>query len=514
MAFNGFVDEFNNAPIQTSPNSYLKIETGTGTTVSYNFEWSFANPNTPYPLSQVVNFTGSPIAVTAYFPNASQASKGMQAKIINNLAVDINIYKYNSSTLIETIKSGQEIEFILDDNSTNEGTWLTVILGATTSQATAASLIDTSNDANGHMNNGGLSAFSTNYIKMNQRVNTYNGAAYIQRSGDRGSLQVWQGGNGTYTLLSAAATGNGFVFSVHNASTTSGTITITPQAGDTIDLDPFFTLAAGESASFISDGVNKYYSLGFGQQFTNVVTQTDISLSDAVLGVLTVSLAQAQNLILNFIGSYNAPTYDDVTIVLPSNYTNQYYIHNSSTTNNIIVQVGTGAPSNFAIVSKNGRRLIGFTDLSNFYNIPDFFELDQLSLENGSAAAPSLTFIEDVTTGLYRVTAGATSSALGIAQNATAVCDFLSTRIVPYKQIQADPALLGYSFVGFAQTGLGYNVGNTSIDLINANAVKFRAGATSNVSTQAFNTQTGNVNTSNIQQESINIYSVMRAYGV
>lgn len=514
MAFTGFVDEFDGSPIQTSPNSFLNINLETGSHNSIQLEWTFQDQNTTYPFSQYIYITGNPASLLLALPNASAASQGMQTIITNTTGIDITIQSFDYSVDVFFVAAGQSVQLVLTNNSDSDGVWVGIVLGATTSTATAASLIDPSTDSNAHSNNGGLAAF-TNYLKVNQRVNTYNGLAYTQASGDRGSLLVWQGGNGTYQCLSAATVGNGFIFSIHNASTTSGTVTVLPATGDTIDLDSSFLLSSGESASFISDGVSKFYSLGFGQQYTSIVTQTDISLSDTVSGILTVSLTQAQNLILNFIGSYNSPTFDDVTVVLPENYTNQYYIHNSSTTNDIIVQVGTGTTTNYSLVGKGGNRIIGFTDLSNFYNIPDFFELNQLSLENGSALAPSLTFVEDLTTGLYRVSSGVTSGALGITQNAVAIADFKEAGIYTYKQILSPSNDIYYSFVDNNQAGIKYNSTSHTVDTVVDDIDKMLVGQNQTISTQVFNVRSVDASINKtICQQDINIYSWMRAYGI
>ena len=530
MPFNGFVDEFSNAPVQPAFSSYLALNL-TGNVV---LEWPFQNPNTLYPFSQTVQITVSSAPDHRIFlPDATVTSVGQTICFINSSAVEVLVVDAGNN-IKATMLTTQSYYLTLTDNSSVNGTWVSVQLGATTSSATAASLIDTSTDSNGHQNNGGLSAF-VNHIKMNQRINTFSGSNYTQASGDRGSLLVWTGGNGTYNCLSAAALGNGYNFSIHNASTVSGIITVTPNGADTIDGGPTFQIKTNESATFISNGTSGFYTLGFGQQFTNVVTEAIVPLSSAIADVVTITQEQAKNLILNFTGSSGAPTYPDITIALPANLVNQYYLQNSSTTNDVLVQVGSGATAFFSRIPKNGDRIIGYTDLSNFYNIPNVFDVDSLFFADGSAADPSISFANDVTTGAYRDTvAGVNLGAFSITQGGVAVAFFKTGRTEIASPIFIPSDGNGYSFTASTTSGVIYNTGTTSV-VLKANGVSAVSVNNANVTfavpiigtaatfsgvVSALTVTATNVNATNVdvttgsyEQDGINIYSIMRAYG-
>jgi len=531
MSFNGFVDEFSNAPVQPAFSSYLALDL-TGDVV---LEWPFQNPNTLYPFSQTVQIINSDDDYDIFLPDATVTSVGQTICFINSSAA--NIFVVDASGNIQAdIETTQSYYLTLTDN----GTWVSIQLGATTSSATAASLIDTSTDSNGHQNNGGLSAFAT-HIKMNQRINTFSGSNYTQASGDRGSLLVWTGGNGTYNCLSAASLGNGYNFSIHNASTVSGIITVTPNGADEIDGGPTFQIKANESATFICNGTSGFYTLGFGQQFTNVVTEAIVPLSSAVADVVTITQEQARNLILNFTGSSGAPFYPDITIALPSNFVNQYYLQNSSTTNDVIVQVGSGATSFSSRIPKNGDRIIGYTDLSNFYNIPNVFDVDSLFFADGSAADPSISFANDITTGAYRNTIGGVNvGAFSITQGGVAVAFFKTGRTEIDSPIFIPSDSNGYSFTSSTTSGVIYNTGTTSV-VLKANGVSAVSVNNANVtftvpiigtaatftgliigtdatfsgviSALTVNATNVNVTTGSYEQDGINIYSIMRAYG-
>lgn len=530
MPFNGFVDEFSNAPVQPAFSSYL----GLTLTDPVVLEWSFQNPNTLYPFSQTIEIITSDAVYGISLPDATVSSVGQTVCFVNTGANNVEIYDYDVN-LQATIEPAQQWYMTLTDNSASAGIWLPIQLGATTSEATAGSLVDNSTDGNGHQNNGGISAFASNFLKMNQRVNTFNGVTYNQESGDRGSLLVWSGGNGTYNCLSASDVGNGYNFSIHNASTTGGTITVTPDGANTIDGESSFTLAADESATFISNGTSAFYSLGFGQQFTNIVTEAEVPLSDAVDDIIEITQDQAKNLILNFTGTSGSNPYPDITIALPDNFVNQYYLQNSSTTNDVLIQVGTGETTYVSRITTGGNRILGFTDLSNFYNIPNIFEVDELSFGDGSEAAPSITFTNDTTTGIYRhTTAGANIGAVTITENATDVAYFKDgrTQLTTPCYIPSDGN--GYSFTNATTTGMIYDTGTTSLVLQagGTSAVSISntetiftvsvigedatfSGAVSVDTLEATSIESGSVNVTGGQytEEGINIYSIMRAYG-
>jgi len=403
MAFNGFINEFTAAPLQTSYPSYLELDFTD--TSDFTLEWSFQNQNTLYPFSNVIQAINTDGGDEIVLPNAMVTSAGTTTLIINTGTDAVLVYADDTTTLIATVETTQEWQLTLTDNTTTNGTWVALQLGSTTSSATAASLIDPTTDSNGHKNAGGLAAFG-NYLKENILVNTFTaGALYTQNTGDRGAVLVWTSGTGTYQCLAANTLGDGFNFIIQNNST-GGIITVAPNAtiGQTINGSAtVFQLFPGESSLFVADGNETIYSYGSAQASTIATTVVDIDLA-AVVGSLLLTNVQAAASIQEFV---NAPGVV-VTINYPAvNFPpNESIAYNTSTTNSIIVQINGEVNPLYQYTIPPLGRLSLFTDGTgeHLYNTPNFLINETFGISDGSPTVPSLFFLNSPDTGLFTPT--------------------------------------------------------------------------------------------------------------
>lgn len=517
MAFTGFINEFSNSPIQPTYQSYLPLDFTSVTSVQ--LEWPFVNPNTQTPYAQVIKVTVNTSATNKIImPDATQATQGQTNTIVNSGASTILVYAFDGVTLIETIATTQQYLITLTDNTTSAGVWLPIQLGATTSAATAAELIDNTTDTNTHSNAGGLGAFSTNWIKQNLIINKVTvGSTYTQASGDRGMILVWESGTGVYTCLPASTFGNGYAFTIVNNSTVGGQLTIAMANGsnDTINGQTVpFVLSPGNSSSFSSDGVHTFYSFASSQSQTSVVTLTPVDLTTAIGDSITLSSTQASYSIQKFA---NSPSSNVITILYPNNIINEWIAYNASTTNPVLVTLANGG-SSYLIAP--GNRLSLFSDGTNLYNVPNFLDNTIIYLANGTFTAPSLTFSADPSTGLFRQTSGIYAEALGITQNGTETMYFDSTQNTSVVALSvpdgttAEPSIF---FEGSVTTGIhrttsgtytgAYTIGNNGYDTFycssTGNTAVLATGAGA-----ALNTLNGSYH-----DQSVSIYSIMRAYG-
>ena len=514
MAFNGFTDEFTNSPIQSTYPSYLEIDFTSLTSVQ--LEWVFENQNTLYPFSNVIQIILNDVDTNAVLlPDATVTSVGQTTVVVNSSSTTMLVKNY-SGAIVATIDSTQEWQLTLTDNSSNGGVWIAIQLGATTSSATAASLIDNSTDANGHLNNGGLAAFPTNFLKRNELVYTFTaGATYTQDTGDRGNILIWEAGSGRYNCMPAATAGDGFVFTVINNSQIGGVITITPSTGDTINNSTLpFTINPTESSSFVSDGVSTIYSFSSAITTTNVTNLVEINLTTQVANVITLTIGEAQFSIQKYINSVGTSPYPAITINYPVNIVAEYIAYNASANNNIIVQINGEADSNYRFTITPGNRLFLFSDGTHLYNVPNEFINQTISFTDGSAASPSITFTNDTTTGLFRQTSGPDNGALGIAQGGVDVIDFLSTYInsnVPILLQNGSVGLPSLTFGNAASTGIYLDTTDGSLALTESGVETFEFLNPANGYNSSFNTI--NVVNHTYLEDGISIYSLMRAYG-
>lgn len=399
MAFFGFLDEFSNSPIQQAYSSLLTLPL-TGTTIgSVQLEWSFQNPNTTTPFSQLIYIAQNTATGTITLPDASFATISQNIIVYNTGGSTVTLNTFTGSPINE-VAGGEAWYFVLVDNSTDGGTWAAFPLGLTNTPISVIGLIDPNPDANNHPESGGLGAFADiggTYLKQNNVTFTASGTTgappYTQAQGDRGNILIWDVGSGVYNCLPCTTMGNGFAFAIYNG-TAGSQISVKPNGTDLIDntytnVSPF-VLQPGESSYFYSDGVSNIYTLGFIPTSNSTINRNPVPLSQT--SPIIIPQNEAQFLIQFFEGTgliNPAPT----VVEYPLNL-NQFYFYNSSTDTTVQVKVMGGA-SSYNLLP--GERLIAYSDEADLYNLPTYVLLSDATLAN-----PSLSFVNDPATGMYR----------------------------------------------------------------------------------------------------------------
>jgi hypothetical protein len=320
-------------------------------------------------------------------PPATSVSTG-QSVLIRNIGAYSFTVVNTSGTTIVSIASGIAQYIYVTNNSTINGTWGTVTFGAGTSSANAATLA-------GY----GLKAVSTT-LNTETLVSTF-ASTYQILPEDRSSLYVWTGGAGTATLPSAVFVEDGWYVIIKNDGT--GILNIALTGSDTIDGNPSAQLQIAESFVVVSNGLN-YYSYGYGQSATFFFTQLAKSVTG---GTVTLTSAEGSNIIQEYQGVLTS----NCTVVLPP--TVQLYSLQNNTTGSFTLTFTTGVVGGTTVVLPQNQTIIAICDGTNVYNAQTSTSssINALTLGNGSAAAPSLSFVSSSTTGLYL----AASNQLGFA---------------------------------------------------------------------------------------------------
>lgn len=199
---------------------------------------------------------GNPNTHTITLPDATESSVGSNFIITNIGASDFRLLKSDGSELIEIPEAALSNSYWVQliDNSTAAGIWQFLQFGAGTSQAQASSLA-----GNGLVALGSL-------LNTNIAVKSINAAPYDvlippSNPNDRAKLLLWKTGTGVMNLPPIGGTA-GYYISLNNEGT--GTCTVTPTGGVTIDNNPSVAVSPGQSLSIISDGTD-WWTLGFGQ---------------------------------------------------------------------------------------------------------------------------------------------------------------------------------------------------------------------------------------------------------
>lgn len=379
-----YVSPYTGQTISPSQVGYEALTISTDTVL----QWPI-NGNTADVVANIIEVTATTTSLKLYMPPATEVSTG-QSALIRNIGANAFTVVDTSGNTIVTIASGIAEYVYVTDNTTINGTWQTVTFGAGTSAANAATLA-------GY----GLKAINTT-LNTATPVTTFS-ANYTLLTSDRSSMYVWTGGAGTVTLPIAANVGSNWFAIIKNDGT--GILNVALQGSDTIDGQVSAQLQISESFVVVSSGT-AWYSYAYGQSATFFFTQLTKTVTG---GTVTLTSAEASNIIQEYQGTLAS----NCTIVVPP--TVQLYSFQNKTSGSYTLTFTTGVVGGTTLTLPQNQTIIAICDGTNVYNAQTSTSsfINALTLGNGSAANPSLSFLGDATTGLYL----AASHQLGFSAN-------------------------------------------------------------------------------------------------
>jgi len=353
------------------------------------------NGNTSNVVANIIEVTATTTGLNLIMPPAPEVSVG-EATIIRNIGSNTFTVTDNSGNTIASIASGLADYVYLTDNSTVNGVWTVVTFGAGTSSANAATLA-------GY----GLMAIGTTLNQAHTSVTIY--SSYGILPADRASFLIWGGGAGSFTLPSATGVGSNWFVMIRNGGT--GVLTVNLTGTDTINGDSSAQLQIGESFMACSDGAGGYNTFGYGQSAQFFFTQLAKSVTG---GIVTLTASEASNIIQEYFGTLTS----NCTVILPP--TVQLYSLQNKTSGAYTLTFSTGAVGASTITLDQNQTVIAICDGTNVYNSQTSFSgITSITLDNGSAAQPSLNFVGDTATGVYLVGSGQLGFAVGGANGMT-----------------------------------------------------------------------------------------------
>ena len=362
-------------------------------TISSNtlLQWPI-NGTTTNVVANIIEVTATTTGLKLYMPPATQVSDG-QSALIRNIGSNAFTVVDNSGNTIVSVSSGIAQYVYVTGNTTVNGTWSTVQFGAGTSAANAATLAGF-----------GLQAISTT-LNTATPVSTFS-SNYTVTASNRSSLFVWGGGAGTVTLPTAQSVGASWYIIFKNDG--SGILNIALSGTNTIDGQSSASLQLGESLVVVSEGTN-WYSYAYGRSAQFFFTQLVKTVTG---GTVTLTSQEGSAIIQEYVGALTS----NCTVIVPP--TVQLYSFRNVTTGAYTLTFSTGIVGGTTILLPQNQTIIAICDGTNVYNAQTASTsfIQQLTLGNGSAAAPSLSFLGDSVTGLYL----AASAQLGLAVNGTA----------------------------------------------------------------------------------------------
>lgn len=379
-----YVNPYTGQTISPSQVGYESLSISADTVL----QWPI-NGNTSEVVANIIEVAATVAGLELFMPPATQVSTGQSALIRNIGAHSFTVVDAGGNT-ISPIASGVAEYIYVTNNSTVNGSWESVTFGAGTSAANAATLAGYGLQADGATLNTvtPVSTFSSDYLMLGT---------------DQSSLYVWTGGAGNVTLPSASSVGADWFVIIKNDGT--GILNVLPVGSNTIDGEVSKQLQIAESFVVVSDG-STYYSYAYGQSSEFFFTQLTKSVTG---GTVTLTSAEASSIIQEYQGTLTS----NCTVVLPP--TVQLYSFRNNTSGSYSLTFTTGTMGALTVTLPQNQTILAICDGTNVYNAQTSTSsfINALTLGNGSAAAPSLSFSGDAETGLYL----AASNQLGFAVN-------------------------------------------------------------------------------------------------
>lgn len=382
-----YTNPYTGQTISPSQVGYEQLTISTNTAL----QWPI-NGNTDSVVANIIEVNATVASLKVMMPPATQVSQGQSTLIRNIGSNSFTVVDQGGNTIV-TIASGIAEYVYVTDNSTVNGTWETVTFGAGTSSANAATLA-------GY----GLKAINTT-LNTQIPVSSFS-SAYTFTPADRASLYVWAGGAGTVTFPSAADVGASWYVIIKNDGT--GILNVALTGTDTIDGQTSAQLQIAESFVVVSTG-SGYVSYAYGQSASFFFTQL---VKNVTGGTVTLTSVEASSIIQEYQGTLTS----NCTVIVPP--TVQLYSFRNNTSGSYTLTFSTGVVGGLTLTLPSNQTIIAICDGTNVYNAQTSTSsfINALTLGNGSAAAPSLSFTGDATTGLYL----AASHQLGFAVNGLA----------------------------------------------------------------------------------------------
>jgi hypothetical protein len=392
-----YVNPYTGQTISPSQVGYENLTISTDTTL----QWP-VNGNTTSVVANIIEVTATTTNLKLIMPAATEVSVG-QSTLIMNIGTNSFTVTDNGSNTIVVVASGIAQYIYVTSNSTVNGTWDVVQFGAGTSAANAATLA-------GY----GLTAINTT-LNTSTAVTSFS-SAYTFLVADRASMYVWTGGAGTATLSAATTVGSGWFIVIKNNGT--GILNIALTGANTIDGNSSAQLQIAESLVVVSNGLN-YFSYAYGQSATFFFTQLVKNITG---GTVTLTSAEAASIIQEYQGVLTS----NCNVILPQ--TVQLYSLQNKTTGSFTLTFKTSVGGATTVVLPQNQTIIAICDGTNVYNAQTSTSsfINALTIGNGSAAAPSLSFTGDAVTGLYL----AASHQLGFAVNGVNGATLTSTGLL------------------------------------------------------------------------------------
>lgn len=363
---------------------------------------AIVNP-TQVPAARIIDATPSTSGLIITLPEADQGTVGADI-LIRNLGANTFTVQNFGGTGSVAIPAGVSKYFYLSDNTSPAGVWQNVTFGAGTSSADAASLAG-----------AGLVAL-LGKLNVNQNIIEINSPPSITES-NRADTYLWTGGNNTITLPTVASLTSGWFIAFRNAGT--GSLTFSPQGTSLINDISSLTVNPGDSGFIlVQKDTDNFYTVGYANP-TNVTFTSATYDVDSIVGN-TFSLVSFAPIIQTYV-ALSGTRSTNLAVTLPAT-TQLYILTNNTGQSGYDVTFVVSGSLQTPITLSDGQVAIVLSD-GNFLYVISQTSSTSFQAINGTAPAPSYSFISDNNTGMYLIGA----SVLGFSANSIEMLEIDNT---------------------------------------------------------------------------------------
>lgn len=327
---NTFTQVFGGSTIYPSDVSYLALALNADTTL----DWPLESNTGINPAARIIDVTPSGV-YSIFMPPADETGVG-QTILFNNLGPQTVTVKNSAGATLLSMAQGEQWQIYLTDNTTAAGSWRVFRYGAATAQAQASALAG-----------AGLTATGST-LSQSAPVTLFN-SNYTAGTADRAETYVWDGGVGTFTLLSAVTAGNDWFVSLRNGG--AGDVTVATQGSETINGGASLVLQPGDSATIVTDGIN-WFTLGLGQSAVFAFDYTSINLG-GLSGNYTLAGSELNRIAYQFTGAITG----NIEVIVPSTV-QQYWVYNNTSGGSYTLRVRTSAQTPGVLVTRGSRAIL------------------------------------------------------------------------------------------------------------------------------------------------------------
>jgi hypothetical protein len=357
------------------------------------------------PATRIIDCTATTTGLAIKLPQANQGTVGADI-LFRNLGSNSFVVKDYAGANSVTVAAGISKYFYLSDNTTSAGTWGNVTFGAGTSSADAATLAG-----------AGLTTVN-GQLAVTQNIVTLSVAPTINNT-NRAATYNWVGGVANIVLPSVATLTDGWFIAFRNGG--NGTLSFTPPSPQKINGLSSISTNPGDSGYIFYDvSSSQYITVGWVTPRNVIFTSATYDV-DSITGS-TLSLVSNAPIIQTYVAQ-SGTRVATLAVTLPA-ITQLYVINNSTGQSGYNVTFQNQGSSQTPLIISTGSI---YTILSNGLNLYVLNSTSSATFKavNGTAGAPSFSFLNDTSTGMYLPGIGV----LGLAANGVELIDINGTNL-------------------------------------------------------------------------------------